>query len=269
MINLDQTKRFAYPALLWIAVLVSGHWFVHSYHEYLTAQFSLFLSLTSQFFILFVLVAIAALLLRFQKNKPKRYIMLALWLAIIIAAHNIIYIDGLTREETLLAMHLGEGLNSLILITLVYALLLAIPFVPGLEFGIIIMLLFGVHGVVAAYIATVAGLTLSFLIGVNLSRSPKSRAIMERWFSWNKIDLILSTRWANKILKYRYLLLGVLLNLPGNTLLGGGGGISLISGLSGRYKARGFILTVLISVSPLPLLILFGIVSVENLSIPH
>lgn len=269
MISLGQTKRFVYPALLWISVLMSGHWFVHSYHEYLTAQFSLFISLASQFFILFVLVVIAALLLRFQKNRPKRYIMLALWLAIIVAAHNIIYIDGLSREETLIAMHLGKGLHSLIFITLLYALLLAIPFVPGLEIGIIIMLLFGVQGVFAAYIATVSGLTLSFLIGLKLSRTLKSRTLIERWFSWKKIDLILGKSWANKVLKYRYLLLGLLLNLPGNTLLGGGGGISLLSGLSGHYKVRGFILTVVIAVSPLPILILFGIISAENLFSPR
>jgi hypothetical protein len=47
----------------------------------------------------------------------------------------------------------------------------------------------------------------------------------------------------------------VALNLPGNTLLGGGGGIALMAGLSGLYPMPAYLTTVAIAVAPVPLLV--------------
>ncbi len=44
-------------------------------------------------------------------------------------------------------------------------------------------------------------------------------------------------RWT---LRYRYVLLAVLINLPGNSLIGGGGGILLAAGLSGCFRFQRF-----------------------------
>jgi len=46
-------------------------------------------------------------------------------------------------------------------------------------------------------------------------------------------------------------------NLPGNILIGGGGGISLIAGASRLFSLPGFLTTIALAVSPLPLAILF------------
>jgi hypothetical protein len=46
-----------------------------------------------------------------------------------------------------------------------YILTLAIPFLPGLEIGIMIMMMLGRPGIVVAYICTVIALSLSFLFG--------------------------------------------------------------------------------------------------------
>ena len=51
-------------------------------------------------------------------------------------------------------------------------------------------------------------------------------------------------------------MLGLALNLPGNTLVGGGGGIAMVAGLSGLVSPLGFLVTVAVAVAPIPLLFL-------------
>ena len=60
------------------------------------------------------------------------------------------------------------------------------------------------------------------------------------------------------LLKHRYLMIAIALNLPGNALIGGGGGIGLISGMSGLYPFPKYILLVSFAITPLPLLLLAG-----------
>ena len=60
------------------------------------------------------------------------------------------------------------------------------------------------------------------------------------------------------LLRHRYLALGVAFNLPGNTLLGGGGGIALAAGMSGLYPLLAYVAVVAIAVAPVPLLVLLG-----------
>ena len=67
----------------------------------------------------------------------------------------------------------------------------------------------------------------------------------------------LTSRAPNKmvpwLLRSRYVGLGILFNLPGNFLIGGGGGIGLIAGLSGLFSFLGYFIIVMIAVSPVPL----------------
>jgi hypothetical protein len=61
------------------------------------------------------------------------------------------------------------------------------------------------------------------------------------------------------LLRYRYLALAVALNVPGNFLIGGGGGIALFAGVSRLYSIPGYLLTIAISVAPVPIAVLvFG-----------
>jgi len=162
---------------------------------------------------------------------------------------------------------------------ILYILLLSLPFVPGVELGILLMCVFGKEGVVFVYLATVAGLTLGFLIG---------RLIPQRWiesglerlgYSWpcsgqsdeieKMADCVSAGRkhmpsWLKPFLvKYRYLTIGILFNLPGNYILGGGGGISLACGTSRRISWKGFLVTIIVAVSPVPLLVYLGIIQLE------
>lgn len=47
------------------------------------------------------------------------------------------------------------------------------------------------------------------------------------------------------------------LNLPGNALIGGGGGIALMAGMSRLFSFPLFLLSLTVAVSPVPLAILF------------
>jgi hypothetical protein len=59
------------------------------------------------------------------------------------------------------------------------------------------------------------------------------------------------------LLRFRYLALAVAFNIPGNYLVGGGGGIALMAGVSRLYSVPGFLFTIALSVAPVPLAVLF------------
>jgi len=46
-------------------------------------------------------------------------------------------------------------------------------------------------------------------------------------------------------------------NMPGNSIIGGGGGIMIVAGLSGIFTPLATFVTVVIAVSPVPLAVIF------------
>ena len=182
--------------------------------------------------------------------------------------------------EKFLTYARGEwGRGVLIAGGILYSLLLSLPFVPGVELGILLMCTFGKEGIVFVYLATVAGLSLAFLIGrlipsrwidsglVRLGNSPSCSSQSDE--IEKMADCISAGRkhlpsWLKSgLLKYRYLTIVVLVNMPGNYILGGGGGISLACGTSRRISWKGFLLTIILAVSPVPLLVYLGIIQLE------
>jgi hypothetical protein len=63
----------------------------------------------------------------------------------------------------------------------------------------------------------------------------------------------------------RYPALGLLFNLPGNSLIGGGGGIALVGGMSSGLSWPKFALTVTLATVLVPLLALLGVVDIATL----
>ena len=57
---------------------------------------------------------------------------------------------------------------------------------------------------------------------------------------------------------HRYLAIAFAFNLPGNALIGGGGGIALLAGLSGLFSLSGYLIAVCIAVLPVPLAAVLG-----------
>ncbi len=162
---------------------------------------------------------------------------------------------------------------------LLYVLLLSLPFVPGVELGVLLMCVFGKEGIVFVYLATVAGLSLAFLMGRLLPKKWVESRLQKLGFTQNcddpddEIDGMLDnlsrnskfcqTRFWSFLTKYRYLTIAILFNMPGNYLIGGGGGISLACGISRRISGKGFLMTVFLAVSPVPLLAFFGVIQLE------
>jgi hypothetical protein len=164
---------------------------------------------------------------------------------------------------------------------ILYVLLLSLPFVPGVELGLLLMCVFGKEGIVFVYFATIAGLSLAFLIGRLLPKRWIDARLEKLGFSQtcdshsNEINRMLDTfsinqefcqnRLRSYLSKYRYLTIAVLFNTPGNYLIGGGGGISLACGISRSISWKWFLLTVVLAVSPVPLLAFFGVIQLEAL----
>ncbi|HSG57015.1 MAG TPA: hypothetical protein VLA45_16320, partial [Paracoccaceae bacterium] len=54
-------------------------------------------------------------------------------------------------------------------------------------------------------------------------------------------------------LRYRYIALGLSINVPGNSVLGGGGGLMLLAGMSGLFGPMQTLLTMMIAILPVPM----------------
>ncbi|WP_159086963.1 hypothetical protein [Loktanella sp. Alg231-35] len=181
-------------------------------------------------------------------------------------------IDALMAKIALFESDAAARAMTGLLITVMigYAILLAIPFIPGVEIGIAILLLEGAPAAPMVYLATVAGLLLAFFIG---QYAPLPRLIrfandvylyriaglLERIKLTPRKDRLDAMqdrlpRWLAPIFcNYRYVTLGLAVNLPGNIALGGGGGIMMAGGLSRLFQTRLTIITVILATLPVPL----------------
>ena len=164
----------------------------------------------------------------------------------------------------------------LVAVLLIYALLIAIPFVPGVEIGLSVLAAGGPEIAPLVWLATATGLTLAYMVGCFVPLKWLHRFLLDLHLT-GAADMIarfeavppveraafvhsfLPARYCGWIVKYRYVNLAVLINVPGNSVIGGGGGIALISGLSGVFRFPPTVLTIVIATAPVPLAIwLFG-----------
>ncbi|HXV11709.1 MAG TPA: hypothetical protein VD839_12995, partial [Burkholderiales bacterium] len=60
------------------------------------------------------------------------------------------------------------------------------------------------------------------------------------------------------LLNHRYLLLALLLNLPGNVLIGGGGGIAMMAGMSRLYSFPSYLALISVAILPGPVLVMLS-----------
>ena len=151
-----------------------------------------------------------------------------------------------------------------------YIVLLAIPFVPGVEVGLAMIGMLGPEIVFLVYLCTVLGLALSFTIGrlmplsgaiqlltdLGLHKASRLLSAIESTKRQDRLAFLISAspnRYVPFLLRHRYLALALVVNLPGNVIVGGGGGIALAAGASGLYSPLGFLATIVIAVSPVPL----------------
>lgn len=168
------------------------------------------------------------------------------------------------------------SLGLLLSLLAVYALLIATPFVPGVEIGLSLMLLKGADVVAAVYTATVLGLLIAYFAGrfitvdrlilfFNDLRLTRICLLLQDYRGLGPDEMVaklqsrFQSTWGQRFLRSRYLMLALLINLPGNAMMGGGGGISLIAGLSRLFALRWIVLTFCLAVAPIPILVwLYG-----------
>lgn len=155
-----------------------------------------------------------------------------------------------------------------------YAGLIAIPFVPGVEVGLALIGMLGKQIAPLVYVCTLIGLTLSFLVGrllplagliwmMDALRFRRGAVLLRRVEPLSREERIAflleraPTRAIPFLLRHRYIALAVAVNLPGNFLIGGGGGIALVAGISRFFSFPGFLLTIALAVAPVPFAIFF------------
>ena len=157
----------------------------------------------------------------------------------------------------------------------IYVLLMMTPFVPGVEIGLGLMAAFGAPIVPLVWGATVLALSLSFLLGRLL---PEHSVIqLLRLLGFRKLGTMLegvqniptderlqlmmtgvSQRWVAFLIRRRLLLMIIAVNLPGNAVVGGGGGIALMAGFSRLFGFPSFLLAMTVGTSPVPIAFLLS-----------
>ncbi len=177
-------------------------------------------------------------------------------------------------------MDLGTGAQSLDLQVMVagivlYTALMAIPFVPGMEISLGLLAVFGPRVAVAVFVATVAALCLSCLIGkkipvgllarffgsLGLQRAKGLVQSLEPLSAEQRLRALIDhapKRVVPMLLKHRYIAIIVALNVPGNALIGGGGGIALLAGMSGLFTMPRFFASVSLAALPVPLFVMLS-----------
>lgn len=198
------------------------------------------------------------------------------FIALIVVANLIVrnYMDVLSlpiRPGNEDSMH-----RTIMISAALYSLLLAVPFVPGAEIGIAMMVMLGPRIALLIYLCTLAGLSLSFVLGrlvpitvlIHLAKDLKlerTRSLLEDIEPTDRnerLNLMIARapkRLLPMLLRYRYLGLAVALNIPGNYVIGGGGGIALLAGVSRLFSVTGFFITIALAVAPVPIAVMiFG-----------
>lgn len=211
---------------------------------------------------------------------PRAVLATAIWVGLIVFGHYLAHLDTAAIHETLAALHEGLGMGALLASAFMLAVLLGLPFVPSVEMGLMMMAVFGREGAIAAWLATIAGLSLAHAAGRYMpadrvqhwlkrhglltadripSKSPMTQLLNRLRLSESKAHRIVAF-----MSRHRYLLFALLINLPGNSVLGGGGGIALVSGFARLYRWPWFLLTVALASLPIPLAVFFGLIRVDE-----
>lgn len=177
-------------------------------------------------------------------------------------------LDLMNFDDPTARLVLGFGLA-------LFIVLLAIPFVPGIEVCLALFAIFGAAVALPVYLATIVALTISYVAGryVPLERlatifdfvglRPASEMVrrLGAMTPQERVEALVQiapNRIARLLVDHRDLTLIAAVNMPGNALIGGGGGIALIAGMSGMFRPDRFLLAIAIAALPVPLLMVAG-----------
>ena len=154
-----------------------------------------------------------------------------------------------------------------------YALLISLPFVPGVEIGLGLMIMFGTSMAIPVYVSTVIGLCIGFLLGrlvpekvicgcfdfLGMTRVTEMVKDLARKPVHERLNVLVErapSRLVPFLLRHRYIAIALAFNIPGNSVIGGGGGIAFAAGLSRLFSFPVYLFAVAIGVSPVVILFL-------------
>ena len=175
-----------------------------------------------------------------------------------------------------LATPAGRNVHHLVIIAslLAYGLLMAIPFVPGIEIGLSLLMMQGPSIAPFVFAATFSGLSIAYLVGRFMPYRPlaamfadlglkSASRLLERVQPLSREERLallrenLPGRLGHHLLRWRYVTVALALNVPGNAFIGGGGGIALVAGLSRMFSTPAILLCFALAVSPVPIAVFF------------
>ncbi len=179
-------------------------------------------------------------------------------------------IRGMVSAEAQTAISL-----TVAIVLLVYIVLMALPFCPGIEVGLALLALGGRDIASLVYLATVVALVLAFVVGrffppgalvaslarLRLRRAAEALRQIAPLDGERRLQLLLghgNPRLVRFLVRHRYLAVAIALNTPGNLVIGDGGGIALAAGFSRLFSLSWFALTVAVAVAPVPIAVLLA-----------
>jgi hypothetical protein len=183
---------------------------------------------------------------------------------------------GIDRLEIQVWPQHLEIVDRVVLIgVILYICLMALPFLPGVEIGLAFMMVLGPKGIALIYACTLIALAIGFGLGrlfpthllasflgwLHLTRAEALLRGFEATAPEKRLEFLAeqsSTRLVPALIKRRYLLLALLLNLPGNALIGGGGGIAMMAGMCRLYSFPGYLLLIAVAILPGPILVMLS-----------
>lgn len=157
----------------------------------------------------------------------------------------------------------------------IYAVMMALPFVPGIAVVVPLLILNGPSVMPWIWLATITGLLMAFAVGRTIPAGTLASLLLRlRQRRAAAAVAALMTRRPEARLEYlrgllparfaaaagggRYVLLAILVNLPGAAVIGGGGGLALMAGYTRIFAPRATILTLAAGTAPVPLAIWAG-----------
>ncbi len=212
-----------------------------------------------------------------ENTRRSARMRMALKFGLLIAAGVALYLGGRwvgTEVETrYMPLHERYGDIVLAAVIAIYVMLMATPFVPGIEISLALLMIFGIDKLAVVYFSTWAALLFSYFIGSRIP--PRSIGRLLGWLHLRRAEALVRrlaplspeeklsvlveaapARIVPFLLRHRYIAVAIAFNLPGNALIGGGGGIALAAGLSGLFRLSRYALMVGIAISPIPLFML-------------
>lgn len=199
----------------------------------------------------------------------RRLIVLAIYIGLLIGGSVVGH--AVLKEASLSARPMsGPGVHMMIATTtMIYTAASAVPFVPGAEIGFGMIFMFGGKIAGLVYGAMLAALTISFIAGrfvppavcaaaFNFAGLHRARDLVLKLAPLppdKKLDVLMEhapVRIVPFLLRHRYLAVMALINIPGNSLIGGGGGIAFTAGMSGLFNLPRYFAAIAIAIAPLP-----------------